>query len=101
LPSWLTWLMAGLIVGSVLLALAVGGIYYLLNEAAPTSSPADYEETAIFKLTATRQAVDNLGPSSTPFVPTPTTGILPTNTFRPTLPIPDSMSAATKTGDLP
>ncbi len=97
LPSWLSWLMVGLITGSVLLVLAVAGIYFLLNEAPPTSAPADYEATAIYKLTATRQAIDHAAASSTPFVLTPTAGVLPTNTYRPTLPL----TPATKTGDLP
>lgn len=76
---WLTWAMALSVMGSVMLALLVGGTYYLLNEPAPAQTPeVRYAATAIFKLTATKQAIlDELAMTSTA-EPEPTAP--PTNT---------------------
>lgn len=81
LPSWLTWAVFGVLAGSLLLAIVLGGVYYLINsgESSGTASNApvieDYNATAVFKLTATKQAaqpsleppVENgLSPGATP-----------------------------------
>ena len=86
---WLTWVTLALVVGSVLLAAVVGGIYYLMNDVpVETSVPEDYSATAIFKLTATKQAI--LSAYSQPLVEgelltpeiMPAPSALPTNTPR-------------------
>ncbi|MBN1203290.1 MAG: serine/threonine protein kinase [Anaerolineae bacterium] len=58
--SWLTWATLALVIGGLVLAVALGSVYFILNsndsnDDAPLS--ADYSSTAIFKLTATRQAI--------------------------------------------
>lgn len=85
LAGWFTWAAAGVLVGSVLLAVMVGSIYYVLNDpGAATESPQeDYRATAIFKLTATQQGLLD---AASDFVLSPTPPGLPTNTPRPTPP---------------
>ncbi len=58
LSSWTTWVVAGLVIAAVFIALAAGSVYYLMNDP-PTdpAGPADYSATAVFKLTATKQAI--------------------------------------------
>ncbi|MBN2303827.1 MAG: serine/threonine protein kinase [Anaerolineae bacterium] len=74
LPSWLTWTMVGVLTGSLLLALILGGLYYLINVPDNAVFVEDYNATAVFKLTATKQAIqgDNHDP--------PTATPPPTNT---------------------
>lgn len=87
--GWATWLVAAVLAALVILAVAVGGVYYLVNDSPParTVSP-DYGATAVFKLTATKDAImqPTLGVSgpgggtgAAETAPTP----LPTNTPRP------------------
>jgi serine/threonine-protein kinase len=84
--SWTTWAALALLVGGLLLALALSGAYYLVNSGDSSANTAipDYNATAIFKLTATKQAI--LGgadsPSDTDILPIlqPTPTIPPTNT---------------------
>lgn len=87
--GWTTWLAAALLAALVVLAVAVGGVYYLINDTPPTRNTApDYAATAIFKLTATKEAImqPTLGvsepggsASAAEVAPSP----LPTNTPRP------------------
>jgi serine/threonine protein kinase len=88
-PSWMTWAAIALLVGGLLLAVVVGGGYYLMNGGSPpTSGQVDYNATAVFKLTATKEAIlqaldqptGNLTPSLSEPALTPTT--VPTNTPR-------------------
>jgi serine/threonine protein kinase len=88
--SWVTWAAIALLVGGLLLALVVAGGYYLMNTGSPhTSGPADYNATAIFKLTATKEAIlqpdgqPTGGPSASETPPALTPTIVPTNTRRP------------------
>jgi serine/threonine protein kinase len=59
-PSWMTWATVAMLVGGLLLAVALAGVYYAINSNTSTS-PApvqeDYDATAIFKLTATKDAI--------------------------------------------
>jgi serine/threonine protein kinase len=60
LPSWLTWATLALLIGGLILAVALAGIYYALNvDNSPSDTPAseNYSATAIFKLTATKEAI--------------------------------------------
>lgn len=81
LPSWLTWAVLGVLAGSLLLAIVLGGVYYLINSGEPSGTASnapvieDYNATAVFKLTATKQAAQqsleppvetNLSPGATP-----------------------------------
>ncbi len=69
----------------------MGGVYYLVNEPpAPRATTPDYATTAVFKLTATKEAIiqptlglSDLGSSAgtAEIAPSP----LPTNTPRPPL----------------
>ncbi len=88
--SWTTWVVAGLVIASIFIALAAGGVYYLMNDT-PTepSGPADYAATAVFRLTATKQAIIQPGEGDE-IVLTPAEGKLtqpptvpPTNTVAP------------------
>lgn len=89
--GWATWLAAAILASLVVLAVAVGGVYYLVNEPpAPRATTPDYATTAVFKLTATKEAIiqptlglSDLGSSAgtAEIVPSP----LPTNTPRPPL----------------
>lgn len=90
---WLTWAMALLVIGSIVLALLVSGAYYLINDSAPSrTQDVRYAATAIFKLTATKQAILDSAAQGTPFPfetspagdPQPT--IPPTNTLAPVPP---------------
>jgi serine/threonine protein kinase len=90
-PRWTTWATVGLLVVGLLVAFAIGAAYYMINSAdgGPGSSPVeDYDATAIFKLTATKQAIlgttEPLEPPATlPILqPTLTPTIPPTNTVR-------------------
>lgn len=87
-PPWVVWTLTVLIVSSLVLAFAIGAVYYLFNDAAPTStSGTNYPATAVFRLTATKRAIlDDLAtltvaPDESP---TPTATIVatvpPTNT---------------------
>ncbi len=91
---WLTWIAAGLVLLSLFLALLIGGTYYLLNDsgAAPSSSP-DYHATAIFKLTATHNAIVR---ATAPFVPQATQSVLPLNLSA--TPLPTNTQRQTTTG---
>lgn len=101
--SWITWATVGLVIGGLALAAAIGGVYFWLNSDNNTTDgdgaiPGGYNETAIFKLTATRQAIEqSLGtPSAAPMssvtvpsaLPTPTPTAPFTNT--PRVPIPEA-----------
>jgi serine/threonine-protein kinase len=87
--GWATWLAAAILAALVVLTVAVGGVYYLINEpTAPRATTPDYAATAVFKLTATKEAITQptLGvsdpggsTSAAEVAPTP----LPTNTPRP------------------
>lgn len=59
LPSWLTWATVGMLIGGLLLAASLVGIYYLVNsgEGAHVAATEDYSATASFKLTATGEAM--------------------------------------------
>jgi serine/threonine-protein kinase len=90
--SWMTWAAIALLVGGLLLAVVVGGGYYLMNGGSPPpSGQADYSATAVFKLTATKEAIlqtlDQPIGSRTPSQSEPgiTATIVPTNTNRPPL----------------
>lgn len=106
LPSWLTWLTLGLLVGTVLVALTIAAVYYVLNDTSGGTPPqADYNATAIFKMTATKQGIQTseghavlTSPAALPG-PTATPRILPTNTHRPTLSLSSPVPTPTKTGD--
>ncbi|HVO69167.1 MAG TPA: serine/threonine-protein kinase, partial [Aggregatilineaceae bacterium] len=87
--SWMTWTAIALLVGGLLLAAVVGGGYYLMNDGSlPASRQADYSATAVFKLTATKQAIlqslDQPAGSQTPSQSEPvlTSTLVPTNTLR-------------------
>ncbi len=94
LPSWWTWwaTLALLVVG-LALAVGLGGLYVVMNDSpASTAVSEDYSATAVFKLTATRQAVQQAvdppaANSITPLplltaTPTGPATIPPTNTSR-------------------
>ena len=88
---WTTWATVGLVVVGLLVAFAIGVAYYVINSADGGAGPPsveDYSATAIFKLTATKQAI--LG-TQEPVEPVATLPILqptliptipPTNTVR-------------------
>jgi serine/threonine protein kinase len=86
--AWPTWTAVGLLVIGLLLAVAIGAVYYVVNSDDPGTvslTTDDYRATAIFKLTATKQAI--LGTSELPATlpilqPTLTPTIPPTNTSR-------------------
>ena len=79
----MTWATVALLIGGLVLAIAVGGAYVLLNSEADTPVTADYGATAIFKLTATKQAIIDT-PEMVETLPilTPTATVPPTNTPR-------------------
>jgi len=90
-PRWTTWVTVGLVIVSLLVAFAIGVAYYMINSAdGGTGAPSveDYSATAIFKLTATKQAIlgttEPLDPLATlPILqPTLSPTIPPTNTVR-------------------
>jgi serine/threonine protein kinase len=90
-PRWTTWATVGLVIVGLLVAFAIGVAYYVINSADEgTGSPSfqDYNVTAIFKLTATEQAIlgtqEPLDPLATlPILqPTLIPTIPPTNTVR-------------------
>jgi serine/threonine protein kinase len=94
--GWLTWLAVGLLVGGVLLAVVLGIAYYVVNSESQPPDPGsvfeDYNATAIYKLTATRRAIEQvIATTSTPPPgdttpagrPTPVVTSPPTNTARP------------------
>jgi len=88
--SWMTWAAIALLVGGLLLALAVGGGYYLINTGpSRTSGQTNYSATAVFKLTATMEAIlksldQPTGEvSSSETAPALTATAVPTNTPRP------------------
>ncbi len=97
--GWATWLAAAILASLLILAVAVGGVYYLINEpTAPRTTTPDYAATAIFKLTATKEAITQptLGvsdpgdsTSAAEIAPSP----LPTNTPRP--PVKEAGTAST------
>jgi len=94
LPSWLTWMVVTGVIGAALVAIAIGVFYFYYLDAGDGGKPSqqvtlDYAATAIFKLTATRQAIDTvLAPtlSEESSGPQPTISLTapPTNTFAPT-----------------
>ncbi|RPJ02842.1 MAG: serine/threonine protein kinase, partial [Chloroflexi bacterium] len=87
--AWPTWAAVGLFVVGLMLAVGISAVYYLViadsgNSTAPPEE--NYSATAIFKLTATKQAILGTGepPATLPILqPTPTLTIPPTNTIRP------------------
>jgi serine/threonine protein kinase len=88
---WTTWATVGLVVVGLLVAFAIGVAYYVINSADGGAGPPsvqDYSATAIFKLTATKQAIlgtqEPVEPVATlPILqPTLTPTIPPTNTVR-------------------
>ncbi len=81
--GWFTWVTAGLLLTGVALALLVGGLYILMNDSAGGATSPDYAATAIFKLTATKDALlqPTLPVTDSPDEITPSP--LPTNTPRP------------------
>jgi serine/threonine protein kinase len=78
LAAWPTWAAMVLVIGGLLLAAGLVGGYYLLNSGRSSDNTITYEDynaTAIFKLTATRQAIESGTARSTATIP-------PTNTPR-------------------
>ncbi len=95
--SWLMWFTVALIIVSLLLAVAAGGIYYVLNNASsPAGTRQDWNATAIFKMTVTKDAI--LGGEVTPTPDIEASRLplnlsatpLPTNTPRSTAPNSDA-----------
>jgi serine/threonine protein kinase len=89
--GWFTWVTVGLLITVIALALLVGGLYILMNDSANSTSAPDYATTAIFKLTATKDALlqPTLPVTDSPDSITPSP--LPTNTPRlPQNPEPES-----------
>jgi len=87
--SWTTWLLIGLAVGGFLLIMLVGSLYYWLELSPTPVSSNDYAATAVYKLTATRQAIEaqhdsalTTAPTLSLRTPTPTVSAtsIPTNT---------------------
>lgn len=75
--GWFTWVTVGLLLTVIALALLVGGLYILMNDSTNGASEPDYAATAVFKLTATKDALlqptlpvtdspDNITPSPLP-----------------------------------
>ncbi len=64
---WATWALMALVLGGVLLVMLAGSLYYWLELSPVPAAENDYAATAIYKLTATRQAIEaQRAPSSTP-----------------------------------
>ena len=84
--SWMTWATVVMLIGGVVLAVVIGGAYVLLNSESETPVTTDYNATAIFKLTATKQAIIGVDESpelvETLPILIPTATIPPTNTLR-------------------
>jgi len=60
LRSWVTWTVLAVFTSGVLLASVVLAIYYIMDSSdVTTETPAlvDYEATAVYKMTATRDAI--------------------------------------------
>lgn len=95
--GWLTWVTAGLLLTMIALALLVGGLYILMNDSGPGTASPNYEATAIFKLTATKEALlqPTLPVTDSPDGLTPSP--LPTNTARPAV-TPAPQTGLYKTG---
>ncbi len=90
-PGWTTWATVGLVVVGLLVAVTIGAVYYVINSAdggTGSSQIEDYSATAIFKLTATKQAVQGISEPLEPLAtlpilqPTLIPTIPPTNTSR-------------------
>lgn len=81
MPSWLTWATLALLIGGLILAVALAGIYYAVNgDNSPVGTRTEnYNATAIFKLTATKEAILQLNATDDPSI---TATIPPTNTPR-------------------
>lgn len=57
-PPWVVWTLTVLIVSSLVLAFAMGAVYYLFNDSAPgPTGETNYPATAVFRLTATKRAI--------------------------------------------
>jgi hypothetical protein len=67
LPSWLTWATLAMLIGGLVLAVTLAGVYYALNtNNSPAHTPSEnYVATAIFKLTATKEAILQPGAAET------------------------------------
>ncbi|GAB4418929.1 MAG: hypothetical protein Kow00106_15050 [Anaerolineae bacterium] len=80
--GWFTWVTVGLLLTVIALALFVGGLYILVNDSNRNAVSPDYAATAIFKLTATKDALlqPTLPVTDSPDGITPSP--LPTNTPR-------------------
>ncbi len=87
--SWATWALMALVVGGLLLAALAGGLYYWLELSPAPSANDNYAATAVYKLTATRQAIETQHAATPTAAPTlsfrtvtsaaPST-VIPTNT---------------------
>ena len=55
---WTVWALIALVVGGLVLVMLAGGLYYWLELSPAPVTADDYAATAIYKLTATRQAID-------------------------------------------
>ncbi len=87
-PAWLTWATIALLVVGILLAVGLGGAYFLLNSdrTPEPGSSASYRATAQVMLTATKQAILAAeGPTAT-IDPELSATPPPTNTPRPETP---------------
>jgi hypothetical protein len=89
-----------LLLTGVALALLVGGLYILMNDSAGGATSPNYAATAIFKLTATKEALlqPTLPVTDSPDGITPSP--LPTNTPRP-LQTPEVDDALQQSGASP
>jgi hypothetical protein len=90
----LTWFTVAMVIGSLVLALGLASAYYIINwNDSPDANSVNYDATAIYKMTATKQAIlapdvsaeaDLSSPSGSIHAPTSP----PTNTPRPSLGVP-------------
>ncbi|MCD4684417.1 MAG: serine/threonine protein kinase [Anaerolineae bacterium] len=109
--DWLTWMILLGLLGIALLAVGVGGVYFLVLDttAQPESGPQDYPATAIYKMTATKRAITDQLASLTPELsrtptvhPAASSTIPPTNTsYAARLPSPTRRILPLVVTDLP
>lgn len=66
--DWLTWVVLLGLLGIALLAVGVGGVYFLVLDttAQPEPGPENFPATAIYKMTATKRAITDQQASLTP-----------------------------------
>ncbi len=68
-PSWLTWALLALLIGGLLLSMILTGVYLMNSGGSPSSGQftnEDYSSTAVFKLTATKEALSGIMPTLPP-----------------------------------